>query len=226
MMGDKIMGMKLISVNLGKEQIILKAKKSGVSGIFKNPVSQPVQVTTLGLRADTICDKENHGGPDQAVYVYGAPDYAWWAQELGQEVAPGTFGENLTIEGLESAQYSIGDRLYVGPVILEVTAPRIPCSTLAARMGDPAFVKRFRHAERPGLYCRVIQEGPVQVGDGVRREPCPGPTVTVTEMYRDFYEPHLDEQTLRRYLAAPIAVRDRVLKEEKLQKLLAQNSGD
>ena len=84
--------MKLISVNLGKEQVVLKAKKSELSGIYKNPVSQAVQVKTLGLEGDTICDVENHGGPDQAVYVYGAPDYAWWSQELGRVVAPGSFG--------------------------------------------------------------------------------------------------------------------------------------
>lgn len=214
--------MKLISVNLGKEQVVRKAKKSELSGIYKNPVEQPVQVTALGLGGDTICDVENHGGPDQAVYVYGAPDYAWWSQELGYKVGPGWFGENLTVEGLESAQYAIGDRLQVGPVTLEVTAPRIPCSTLAARMGDPGFIKRFRQAERPGLYCRVIQEGAVQVGDAVSRQPCAGPTVTLLEMFHDYYEPTLPEETLRRYLAAPIAVRDRVDKQEKLQELLSQ----
>ena len=217
--------MKLISVNLGKEQVVLKAKKSELSGIYKNPVSQAVQVKTLGLEGDTICDVENHGGPDQAVYVYGEPDYAWWSLELGRVVAPGAFGENLTIAGLESAQYTIGDRLQVGPVILEVTAPRIPCSTLAARMGDPAFVKRFRQAERPGLYCRVIQEGAVRVGDEVRRLPHIGPSVTLLEMFRDYYEPHPSEETLRRYLAAPIAVRSRVENVEKLQKLLNEKNG-
>jgi hypothetical protein len=34
-------------------------------------------------------------------------------------------------------------------------------------MEDPAFVKRFREAERPGLYCRVIEQGYVHVGDQV-----------------------------------------------------------
>ena len=68
-----------------------------------------------------------------------------------QELAPGTFGENLTISELESAPLAIGDRLHISGVILEVTAPRIPCWKLAQRMGDPGFVKRFRAAERPGL---------------------------------------------------------------------------
>ena len=80
---------------------------------------------------------------------------------------PGTFGENLTIAGVETAQALIGDRLAIGDVLLEVTSPRIPCVTLAARMGDPGFVKRFRAAERPGFYCRVLQEGFVRAGDAV-----------------------------------------------------------
>jgi MOSC domain-containing protein YiiM len=111
------------------------------------------------------------------------------------------------------------DRLQVGAVTLEVSAPGIPCVTLAARMGDPAFVKRFRQAERPGLYCRVIQAGWVQVGDAVQVERYAGETVTILEMFRDFYAPVLTEQALCRYLAAPIAVRDRLAKEEQLGKL-------
>ncbi len=69
-----------------------------------------------------------------------------WARNSG----PGTFGDNLTLSDLESAQFNIGDRFHIGSVMLEVTAPRIPCATLAARMGDPHFVKKYRRAERPG----------------------------------------------------------------------------
>jgi hypothetical protein len=36
-------------------------------------------------------------------------------------------------------------------------------------------------------------------------------------MFRDFFRPHLDEATIRRYLAAPIAIRDRIDKEAMLQ---------
>jgi MOSC domain-containing protein YiiM len=93
------------------------------------------------------------------VYVYGTPDYAWWSETLGRELAPGTFGENLTVSGLESAGLRIGDRLQIGTVGCRVTAPRIPCVTLAVRMEDPAFVKRFRQAERPGVYCGSSKRG-------------------------------------------------------------------
>ena len=127
--------MELISVNIGRAEPIKKAKKSGVTGIFKRPLQAGGHIGPEGLDGDVIVDTESHGGPDQAVYVYGTNDYAWWSAALGRDLEPGTFGENLTIGGLESAQFNIGDRLQLGDVILEVTAPRIPCSTLAAAHG-------------------------------------------------------------------------------------------
>lgn len=211
--------MQLISVNVGVARRIETAKSTELTGIFKQPAAAPVRVMALGLVGDAVCDVKNHGGVDQAVYAYGVPDYRWWSAELGRDLLPGTFGENLTIEGLESAALSVGDRLHAAEVILEVTAPRIPCATLAARMGDPKFVKRFRHAERPGVYCRVIREGRISAGEPVRLEPYTGQTIRVLEMFRDFYEGDWDEARLRRHLTAPIAIRDRVERTEQLNQL-------
>ena len=149
--------MHLLSINIGKTQPI--KTKSGMTGIYKQPVLNPVHISSNGLMGDAICDTENHGGVDQAVYIYGEPDYAHWAKVFGREMLPGTFGENLTMSDLESADFNVGDELHVGAVTLQVTCPRIPCVTLATRMGDPGFVKLFREVERPGLYCRVLQAG-------------------------------------------------------------------
>ncbi|CAN5903256.1 MOSC domain-containing protein [soil metagenome] len=212
--------MKLVSVNVGNEEPIEKARKSGKTGIFKQPVAAEVPVTFGGVEGDSVCDTRHHGGRDQAVYAFAAPDYQWWSRELGCDLEPGTFGENLTISGLESSELGIGDRLDVGPVVLEVTAPRIPCGTLAARMEDPLFVKRFRWAERPGVYCRVLTEGTVRAGDPVKVRRYAGETVSVLEIFRDFFEPELREESLRRQLAAPIAVRARVEKDKQLGDLL------
>lgn len=213
--------MEIISVNVGRARRIETTKSTDLTGIYKLPASGAVRLAALGLEGDAVCDSKNHGGVDQAVYVYGMPDYAWWSNELGRDLLPGTFGENLTISGLESAKLLVGDRLRADEVILEVTAPRIPCATLAARMGDPQFVKRFRQAERPGVYCRVIREGAIHAGETIRHEPYPGPTVGVLEMFRDFYDRAWDEVRLRRYLAAPIAIRDRAERDEQLRELLA-----
>jgi len=197
-------------------------KKSGKTGIYKIPTSLPVQVTRLGLEGDVISDTDNHGGEDQALYVFGTADYDWWAGELGCEMLPATFGENLTIGELESARLHIGDRLRIGKILIEVTSPRIPCMTLALRMDDPTFVKRFRKAERPGLYCRVIEPGVVCVGDSVSLEPYQGELVTAAEMFRLFYEKSPDEATVRRLLSVPIASRARSYYEE----MLADTSQD
>ena len=194
--------MKLISINIGKPQPI--DSKSGKTGIFKQPVAQPVDVHTLGLDDDVICDTEHHGGVDQAVYIFTVSDYNWWSQELEHTLVPGTFGENLLIEGFDSADCLVGDQFHIGEVVLEVTSPRIPCATIAARMNDKLFPKKFMAAERPGVYCRVLQTGTIETGMEVVRCGYEGARVPIIEHFRSFFGDKPDTETARRYLSAPI----------------------
>ena len=210
--------MKLANVNIGKERTQQNGNKLETTGIYKLPTPEPVHISSLGIKEDFIASKKHHGGPDQAMYVYGTTDYDWWSTELGRDLYPGTFGENLDITELESSQFNIGDRLLIGSVILEITAPRIPCGTLAARMEDPQFVKRFRHAERPGFYCRVIQEGTIEMGNDVKIERYEKETVSVIQIFRDYYDKDKSEETIRKQLNAPIAIRLRTALEEELQR--------
>lgn len=205
--------MNILSINRGSQRTVIRNHSEYITGIYKEPVAGPVEITPLGLAGDVIADQEHHGGPDQAVYVYGQVDYDGWAQTLGDRIRPGLFGENLTISGLESAVFNIGDKLLAGEVILQVTSPRIPCATLSARMEDPQFVKKFKAAERPGLYCRVLKEGQISSGDAVTIERYQENTVTLLEMYRDAYDSDKSQAGLRRFLAAPIDERSRADKE-------------
>jgi len=211
--------MNLSSVNVGQERTQQRKNYIEMTGIYKIPIQEPVEIKSLGIEKDVICDKKSHGGPDQAIYVYGGADYEWWSQELGKEISPGTFGENLTISELQSARFNIGDYLHINDVILQVTAPRIPCGTFATRMDDPQWVKRFHHAERPGLYCRVIKEGFVQAGDIVSIERYLGETISILQMFRDYYDKDKSEETLHRHLTAPIAIRARRDIEKELMRL-------
>jgi MOSC domain-containing protein YiiM len=211
--------MQLISINIGKKETLQNGRQLEDTGIYKLPVHEAVQVTSLGIKEDFIGNAKHHGGPDQAIYVYGLKDYAWWEAELGHSIDAGTFGENLTISELESAKFNIGDYLHIGAVTLQVTAPRIPCGTFAKRMDDPKFVKRFRSAERPGLYCRVTSGGTIKAGDEVRVEEYAGETIPLIQMYRDYYEKDKSRETLQRHLAAPISIRARLDLEAELQKL-------
>ena len=156
--------MTLVGVNLGTERVV----GNSVSGIYKSSTEEPTYVERLGLVGDVVSDKRHHGGPDQAIYVYGNDDYSWWQEEISAVLAPGTFGDNLTISNLSCGDVYIGDRFRIGDeVVLEATAPRIPCATLAARMREKQFPVKFRRAERPGFYCRVLQSGTVIAGDDV-----------------------------------------------------------
>jgi len=216
--------MKILSINLGIDKEIQIGEKVDRTGIYKIPVQNTVRVTKLGIEGDFIESKKHHGGPDQAVYIYGAADYAFWEKELGVEIQPGTFGENLTISELESGPFNIGDLLHIGEVTLEVTMPRIPCSTFAARMGDPAWVKKFRQAERPGLYCRVKREGVIKAGDAVALEIFKGETISIQQLYQDYYEKNKTEAMLRRHLDAPVAIRWRKRMEDELAKMAGQSA--
>jgi MOSC domain-containing protein YiiM len=68
----------------------------------------------------------------------------------------------------------------------------------------------------------VIQEGILHLGDEVIIEKYEGETISIQQMFRDYYKRNKTEEILRQHLNAPIAIRARVDLEEELQKLLAQ----
>lgn len=210
--------MKIISINLGIEKEIQVGNSVDRTGIFKLPVQKAVQVTELGLEGDFIASQKHHGGPDQAVYIYGTTDYEWWEKELSVDIQPGTFGENLTISDLESGPFHVGDFLHIGDVTLQVTMPRVPCATFASRMENPLWVKKFRQAERPGFYCRVKREGVIKAGESVSLEKFTGETISIHQLYQDYYDRNKTEQMLLRHLNAPIAIRWRKRIEEELNR--------
>ncbi len=207
--------MRVSSVNVGREETIDHGDRRFTTGIRKRPVDGAVHIGSDAVAGDTISDRKHHGGADQAVYAYSADDYEWWSAQLGHELAPGTFGENLTIEGLPT-DMDVGDRLLIGEVLLEATAPRIPCSTLAAQMQDSGFGMAFRKAERPGIYFRVLNEGEVSAGDAVTYIENPAPVVSILALYRLAYDLRPDPDALERYLEAPLAERMRASIEAKL----------
>ena len=190
----------VVAVNLADVRELRLKAKTVLTGIYKLPASGPVAVGREGLEGDVQADRRVHGGPDQAVYAYAREDADWWQAELGRELEDGFFGENLTLRGIDATNALIGERWRAGGALLEVSAPRVPCSKLAARVGDPRFVKRFGAANRPGAYLRVIEEGQLQAGDPVEVVSRPEHGVTIALAHRAL----LGESELApRMLAAP-----------------------
>ena len=159
----------------------------GTTAIDKQPVDGPVKVGRQGLYADVQADRKHHGGEEKAVYAYAAGDADWWAEQLGRDIPPGLFGENLRVEGLEVSNARVGERWKIGDkVVLEVTVPRTPCLTFARWMGeeDNGWVRRFSDARRLGAYLRVVATGAVQAGDAIEVLLSPEGAPTILDIYR------------------------------------------
>jgi len=136
-------------------------------GVPKRAVAE-AEVTTLGVRGDLQRDTEHHGGPERAVCLFSTERIAALAAE-GHPIAPGTTGENVTIEGLDWSALAPGVRLALGEVVLEITRPAPPCRTIAGSFHEGAFT-RISDKVHPGwsrLYARVLREGVVRRGDTV-----------------------------------------------------------
>lgn len=159
---------QIVSVNLAEPRVLIRRGREVRTGLWKLPAEGPVLVTELGLQGDLVGDLRIHGGREKAVYAYAAEDTGWWERELGRQLGPGFFGENLTVEGIDASGASAGEVWEVGQALLEVSEPRTPCWKLAEKVGEPGFMKRFVAAERPGTYLRVLREGEVAAGDPVR----------------------------------------------------------
>ena len=51
--------------------------------------------------------------------------------------------------------------------MLRVSAPRVPCSTFAKRMGEKGWVKRFAARGRAGTYLAVVSPGVIRPWDSI-----------------------------------------------------------
>ena len=174
--------MKLRAVSVSGLKQVMYREGLVETGIFKQPVDGPVAVGRTQMAGDKQADLVHHGGPDKAVYGYPWEHYAHWATELERDdFAVGQFGENLTTEGLLETEVSIGDRLRIGSVLLEVSQPRQPCFKLGLKMKLPGFPKLFMKSGLVGFYFRVLEEGALQAGDAIELIPTAETRVTVTE---------------------------------------------
>jgi MOSC domain-containing protein YiiM len=161
------MGATLLSVSVGRAQTVPGGRRYVRSAIWKTPVEGRVAVRGVNVDGDEQADLRVHGGPDKAVYAYAIEETRRWEAELGRELGASPFGENLTTEGIDVSGARVGDRWAIGTTLLEVVQPRLPCFKLGVKFGDPAFLRRFARAGRPGAYLRIVEEGELGAGDPV-----------------------------------------------------------
>jgi MOSC domain-containing protein YiiM len=155
---------------------VVMAVNTSPGGVPKQSVKH-AWVDSLGLEGDGHASP-THGGPEKAVSLY-AVEAIERVRADGHTAFPGSFGENLTLAGLDWSALGAGDRLEVGVggLVLELTKPASPCKTLAHWFVGER-IARISHKVQPEdarWYALVLSEGPVAPGDAVRRVPATTP---------------------------------------------------
>ncbi|MFD4790527.1 MOSC domain-containing protein [Streptomyces sp. NPDC058459] len=195
---------RLVAVNVGMPRDVPWRGRTVHTGVFKQPVSGPRMVRQLNIDGDGQGDLEGHGGAERAVLVYQTDSYRFWSQRLGRDdLEPGNFGENFTVDGLADDEVCVGDRYRVGEALFEVTQPRVTCYRVGLRLGEPRMAALLVAEHRPGFYLRVVQEGRVQAGEEIVKVSTGPEAMTVEEIDAVLYLPGHTMEQVERALRIP-----------------------
>lgn len=199
---------RVVSVLTGRA--VPYARPGTRSAIAKRSQGDTVQVGPLGLDGDEQGDPRHHGGPEKAVHLYALDHYPAWRADLAGHAAalavlaaPGAFGENLAVAGLDEATVCIGDAWRIGSALLEVSQARQPCWKLDDRFGVPRMARRVQETGRTGWYCRVLEPGEVAAGARPRLERRPHPGWPLARLVRLLFHDMLEPAALAGAAALP-----------------------
>ena len=106
----------------------------------------------------------------RAVIIYSLERMEGLREEGHPVAAPGSLGENITIEGLDWDSLAVGDRLRVGETLLELTGPTEPCHEIEDQFsdGDSGRIEEGRFPGWSRWCAAVLEEGVVKPGDIVK----------------------------------------------------------
>jgi molybdopterin adenylyltransferase len=141
---------RVISVNVSKDK-----------GEKKHNIEKCLLIKDMGLKDDA------HAGFMHRQVSLLAQESINKIKNMGIDVVPGDFAENLTTEGIDLPSLPIGTKLLVGDgIVLRVTQIGKECHARCAifqQVGDCVM-------PREGIFTEVLTEGEVKVGDIIRVE--------------------------------------------------------
>jgi MOSC domain-containing protein YiiM len=195
--------MKVISVNVGEPKTVMIDGKPLTTGIYKEPVSEPLFVTKLNFNGDGQADLVHHGGYDKAICAYPSEHFIKWKKQYHRPFSSGAFGENLTLKGLTEDEACIGDIFSIGTAVIQLSQPRQPCFKVAKRHGLSDLPLVLQKTGCTGFYFRVLQEGIIQQGDKltlIERSLTP---LSVRYVNRIYYMKKTNVEAMQKIIAEP-----------------------
>ena len=139
------------------------ARVVGVN-VSVNRTDPKISIDRAELRVHHGLVGDSHAGlSEREVSLLALETIAEVNREYGIGAIPGSFAENLTLEGLDLMTLHVGDRLRVGQALLEVVQIGKPA--------DAAHTYNFRGVSalpRQGVFCRVVRGGVVCRGDALQ----------------------------------------------------------
>lgn len=139
------------------EAICISTKK----GTVKRPVEEAVLINDFGIEGDAHAGKWH-----RQVSILGYEKIEDFNDQGGQ-VTDGDFGENLIVSGIDMECLAVGDRLFSGDVVLEVTQRGKECHSHCE------IYKRVGKCIMPteGIFLRVIRGGILHRNDRISKLP-------------------------------------------------------
>jgi cyclic pyranopterin phosphate synthase len=136
---------------------ILAISTSANKGTIKTNVASAELIADWGIRGDA-----HAGQGDRQVSLLAFESFAI-VRELGADVHPGSFAENITTEGLDLQHIKIGDEIRIGDSVLSVTQIGKECHNgceIKQLTGDCIM-------PREGIFARVVEGGFIWLGDPI-----------------------------------------------------------
>ncbi|HYA86155.1 MAG TPA: MOSC domain-containing protein [Nitrospirota bacterium] len=190
---------RTLNIGLPKKEIF--NGKEFITGMCKKTVSIPLVLSEEGFEGDGVGDLKHHGGSDKAVCVYAIDHYEHWEKILGRKMPDAAFGENLSVTDMNEDNVCIGNIYRAGTATVQVSQPRQPCSTLAARYGREDFVKLVVDSGRTGFYLRVLEGGRVSSGDVLSLVEQDPRRVTISFANRIYHDDRKNGEGIEKVLA-------------------------
>lgn len=141
------MSAKVVSINVSEKK-----------GTIKKSVTEAIVLENYGIKGDAHAGSHWH----RQISLLSVKSIQKM-KEKGVELSYGEFAENITTEGIDLLSLSIGTKLQIGDVILEITQHGKSCHSkceIFKVVGDCIMPKE-------GVFAKALKGGKIRIGDSV-----------------------------------------------------------